>query len=98
MRSPPPQVDRLRHDRAERQRWLIDSGMRRNTPREFHDNVLTMYGGTGPSKTRMGVTDDNFAYMLLVDPDGHVRWQHAGRFDQARFEDLWALADELAGH
>jgi hypothetical protein len=76
-------------------RWFIDSGMRRNTPRELHDNVLTVYGGTGPWKARLGVTDEDLAYLVLLDRDGRVAWQHAGMFDAARFDELQRATDAL---
>jgi len=76
-------------------RWFIDSGMRRNTPKALHDNVLTVYGSTGPWKVRLGVTDGDAAYLLLLDRDGRVTWQHGGVFDQARFDELRRAADAL---
>jgi hypothetical protein len=76
-------------------RWFIDGGMRRNTPKELHGNVLTVYGGTGPWKARLGVTDEDAAYLLLLDREGRVAWQHAGRFDAARFDELRQAAGAL---
>jgi hypothetical protein len=76
-------------------RWFIDSGMRRNTPRELHEQVLTVYGGTGPWKARLGVTDEDAAYLLLLDREGRVAWQHAGMFDAARFDELRHAAEAL---
>jgi len=69
-------------------RWFIDSGMRRNTPRELHDRVLTVYGSTGAWRQRLAVSDDTWAYLILVDADGRVAWLHAGPFDATRFDEL----------
>jgi hypothetical protein len=76
-------------------RWFIDRGMRRNTPRELHDRVLTVYGSVGAWKQRLAVTEDTFAYLILVDATGRVAWLHAGRFDPARFEELRQATDAL---
>jgi hypothetical protein len=35
-------------------RWFIDRGMRRGTPAELHDHVITVYGGTGDWRVRPG--------------------------------------------
>jgi hypothetical protein len=76
-------------------RWFIDSGMRRNTPRELHDRVLTVYGSTGAWKKRIGVTDDGFAYLILLDAEGRVAWLHSGLFDAARFDELLQATEAL---
>ena len=34
-------------------RWFIDRGMRKGTPAELHDHVITVYGGTGDWKQRL---------------------------------------------
>lgn len=76
-------------------RWFIDGGMRRNTPRELHDRVLTVYGSTGGWKARLAVGDEAFAYLVLVDAAGRVAWLHAGLFDGARFDELRQATDAL---
>jgi hypothetical protein len=35
-------------------KWFIDSGMRKGTPKEDHEHVITVYGGTDPWKQRVG--------------------------------------------
>ena len=34
-------------------RWFINRGMRRGTPVELHDHVITVYGGTSDWKQRL---------------------------------------------
>ena len=65
-------------------RWFIDSGMRRGTPKELHENVITVYGGTGDWKRRVGFGAKVAAYLVLLDREGSVRWMHAGDFDRQR--------------
>jgi hypothetical protein len=64
---------------------FIDSGMRRNTAKEDHDKVITVYGGASEWKDRLGVEDTDLAYLLLLDREGKIRWRHAGVFD----ENVW---------
>ena len=80
-------------------RFFIDRGMRKNTPKEAHGNVVTVYGDTGDWKVRMGVTDarENDAYLVLLDPDGVVRWRHSGGFDEAQAAGLKAAVEEVVG-
>ena len=76
-------------------RWFIDSGMRKGTPKTLHENVITVYGGTGEWKTRVGFSAEDHAYLLVLDSQGAVRWMHHGDFDQARAGDLGAAIDGL---
>ena len=69
-------------------KWFIDSGMRKGTPRQDHENVITVYGGTGPWKQRLRYREEKAAYLILLDRTGTVRWLYAGLFDEARFKDL----------
>jgi hypothetical protein len=66
-------------------RWFIDPGMRKGTPAELHENVITVYGDTGDWKRRLGVSDANEdeAFLIVIDAQGIVRWLHHGPFDPA---------------
>src|SRR3954462_13334678 len=79
-------------------RWFIDRGMRKGTPAELHDNVITVYGGTGDWKQRLlySPAHEDDAYLIVVDRNGVVRWLHHGAFDQARADDLARLLASLA--
>jgi hypothetical protein len=73
-------------------RWFIDRGMRKGTPKELHENVITVYGGTGPWKRRLNFKDPDAAYLVLLDRTGTVRWLHTGKFDESVFGDLGSTA------
>jgi hypothetical protein len=79
-------------------RWFIDRGMRRGTPSELHEHVITVYGGTGDWKKRVAYSAEreDDAYLIVLDGDGVVRWLHHGGFDQARAEELRGLVASLA--
>jgi len=74
-------------------KWFIDSGMRRGTPKADQENVITVYGGTDAWKQRVGFTDPKAAYLILLDPLGHVAWRHSGSLDDASFR---ALSSEVS--
>jgi hypothetical protein len=63
-------------------KWFIDSGMRRGTPEDMQENVITVYGSGDRWKTTMGFTKakEDDAYLALLGPDGRVRWLHRGPF------------------
>jgi hypothetical protein len=75
-------------------RPFIDGGMRRGTPRALHENVITVYGGAGEWKLRLGFREPDDACLVLLDRDGRVVWLHAGPF---REEDYTRLATEARG-
>jgi hypothetical protein len=63
-------------------KWFIDSGMRKGTPKELHENVITVYGGVDRWKKAMGFSKalEHSAYLALLGPDGRVKWLHRGGF------------------
>lgn len=69
-------------------KWFIDSGMRRGTPKSDHENVITVYGGTGEWKQRLGVKDEEAAYLVVLDKMGNIAWLHAGPFDDLQYQAL----------
>ena len=76
-------------------KWFIDSGMRRGTPKEDHEKVITVYGGTDSWKRRLGVRDPKAAYLLLLDQSGKVVWRYAGSFDEAAYRVLASQVSAL---
>jgi len=77
-------------------KWFIDSGMRKGTPKELHENVITVYGGADRWKKAMGFSkvDQDAAYLALLGPDGRVQWLHRGAFTD---EAMTALKAVIAG-
>ena len=67
-------------------KWFIDSGMRRGTPKTDYGNVITVYGGTGAWKQRVGFKDANAAYLILIDRNGKVAWRHRGGLDEQAYK------------
>lgn len=73
-------------------KWFIDSGMRRGTPKQDQEHVITVYGSTGAWKKAVGFKNPNAAYLLLLDRRGNVRWQYSGSYDESAYK---ALAAEM---
>ena len=78
-------------------KWFIDSGMRKGTPRQDHENVLTVYGGTDVWKRRLGFQSPDAAYMVLLDQRGLVSWRHSGVFDEQAYARLSKSVSNLLG-
>jgi hypothetical protein len=78
-------------------RWFIDRGMRKGTPVELHEQVITVYGGTSDWKQWLSYSreHENDAYLVVLDKQGVVRWLHHGAFDQRVADDLQVLLTSL---
>jgi hypothetical protein len=69
-------------------RPFINRGMRRGTPRELHDHVITVYGGAGDWKRHVGYLERDVAYLLLLDPAGRLIWRANGPYGEAGYQEL----------
>jgi hypothetical protein len=76
-------------------RWFIDSGMRRGTPKQDHERVIMVYGGTSAWKRRVGFADPNAAYLILLDGSGRVAWLHSGDLNEQGFNTLASAVSRL---
>ena len=77
-------------------KWFIDSGMRRGTPENDYEHVVTVYERTDSWKQRVRFVDPDAAYLILLDQTGKVAWRHQGAFEDAAFEALSCKTRELA--
>jgi hypothetical protein len=77
-------------------RVFIDRGMRKNTPKELHGRVMTVYGGNDDWKARVGFAAPDDAYLVLIDRQGIVRWLAHGPVSDERLRELVAVVDSLA--
>lgn len=67
---------------------FIDSGMRKGTPKEQYENVITVYKGTDAWKDRLAAKDDNAAHVVLIDPQGRLQWIYHGPPTTEAFQEL----------
>ena len=76
-------------------KWFIDSGMRRGTPKEDYEHVVTVYRGTDFWKQHVHLVDPDAAYLILLDRTGKVAWRHQGAFEDRAFQTLSRTTSEL---
>jgi hypothetical protein len=76
-------------------KWFIDSGMRRGTPPEDYEHVVTVYRGADSWKRRVGFAEPDAAYLILLDRTGKVAWRHQGTFDDRAFQGLCSKTSEV---
>jgi hypothetical protein len=76
-------------------KWFIDRGMRRGTPKDDYEHVITVYSETGEWKQRVGFQDPKAAYVILIDKRGRVAWLHRGGFDEASFGSLVSALQQM---
>ncbi|MEQ1884767.1 MAG: hypothetical protein ABL967_06870 [Bryobacteraceae bacterium] len=77
-------------------KWFIDSGMRRGTPKADQENVITVYGGTDVWKKALGVKSEEWAYLVLLDPEGNIAWRQGGLFAETKYKELAARVKQLS--
>jgi len=77
--------------------WFINSGMRKGTPKEYHENVITVFGGADRWKTAMGFSDPaaNDGYLAVLDREGRVQWLHHGNATDEAVAELKAVIVRL---
>jgi hypothetical protein len=80
-------------------KWFIDSGMRAGTPKDLHDNVITVWGDVDRWKTFMGFTSaaQDDAYLVLIDPNGRVAWLYRGGHTDAAFAAMMRVVEDKLG-
>lgn len=76
-------------------KWFIESGMRRGTPKEDHEHVITVYGGAGDWKQRLKCNNGKAACLVLLDPQGNIRWTRESLFDETVWSELQTQAAAL---
>ena len=77
-------------------KWWIDGGMRRGTPKQDYEHVITVYRDTNSWKQRVRFDDPDAAYLILLDQTSKVAWLYRGAFDDTAFQALCSKVSELA--
>jgi hypothetical protein len=71
-------------------RGMIRSGIRKGTPEAAQSHVLTSATDEAAWKLYLQMQDDSLPAVLLLDPNGHLRWSYDGVFDPDHYRDLKA--------
>ena len=69
-------------------RGFIASGIKRGTPPDARDRMMVLDRDDALWKRRLAVSETSYAYVVLLAPNGHLRWKSDGPFDEARFTRL----------
>ncbi len=75
----------------------IDNGMRSGIPAEKHPYVATYYGPLEDHQARLGVDNDQLAYVYLIDPEGKILFRGKNIVQPGDAEKLlsaWAESSE----
>ena len=75
-------------------RGLVERGMRSGLPADLQKTVLLVYEDNDGWRKRLGVTDQNSAYVVACDKDGRVRGSIHGAHTQKELERLLALIQQ----
>lgn len=74
---------------------MILAGMRGGTPEAGRPHVMTVWSGADAWKKRLGYQRGEWAYLVLLDREGRVRWTGRGTFDEALWRELTAAIDDV---
>ena len=69
-------------------RGLIAAGIKRGTPPEVRDQMMVLDHDDALWRRRLSVSETSHAYVVLIAPNGRVRWMSDGPFAEARFTPL----------
>ncbi len=69
-------------------RPMIRAGMRRASPKPFHERFLCITRGEKDLRQALLVRDDKLPYVTLLSASGEVMWQHAGPYSEAAAAEL----------
>ena len=71
-------------------RGLVESAMRSGLPADLQKTVLLVYNDNDAWRKRLGVADNDTAYVVAYDKDGRVRATTKGAHNQKELERLLA--------
>jgi len=69
-------------------RGMAVSGIRSGLPHAVSDKTLLVYKDEDAWKTRLAVSNDKHSYVVVLGPDGRVRWLSTGAFNQTGYAEL----------
>ncbi len=76
-------------------RGLALSGIRSGMPLSMQDRTIVLYQDEKLWRTRLAASDNNRAYVVLLAPDGHLRWSNAAACTASEYARLKNQIDLL---
>jgi hypothetical protein len=61
------------------------SGIKSGMPQEMQNRAVLQLQDEQKWRTILGVKDDQHAYVLLLEPDGHIAWRNASTFSESDY-------------
>lgn len=75
-------------------RGVIVSRLKNDMPPSLHNNTIVSYEDEKLWKQHLDVPNDNRAYVVLLEQDGHIRWMSSGGFSYAEYKQLRAKIEK----
>ena len=69
-------------------RGMAMSGIKSSMPLSQQDRTIVLYQDEKLWKLRLVVTDNNQAYVVLLGPDGRVRWSNSATYSDSEYARL----------
>lgn len=69
-------------------RGMITHGIRSGVPKDQQDRFLLVYHGEKELKQAAGFDRPDDAYLLIIGPDGRIRWRYHGPVTDAAVEQI----------
>lgn len=69
-------------------RGVVTSGIQKGMPEEKYAQAIRIIKDEKLWKERMAVSDDDVAYLILLDRSGKIIWMHSGTFSKDAFSYL----------
>jgi len=76
---------------------FITGGMRKGTPKDDYEHVITVFGNPSFWKDRLRFHKEKEAYLILLGQEGTIRWVSHGFVDEAKFGELAEAVRRLLG-
>jgi hypothetical protein len=69
-------------------RGMIISGSKKGMSQQAQDRCIAMEKDEDVWKQRIGFMKDDWAYVLVLGPDGKIRWRSSGAFSESEYAEL----------
>jgi hypothetical protein len=72
-------------------RGVAVSGIKGTMPPDVQKQAVVLYKDEDLWKKRLAVTDDKRSYVIVLGPDGRIRWASSGPFSDSEYQALKKL-------
>ena len=72
-------------------RGVAVSGIKGTMPPDVQKQAVVLYKDEDLWNKRLAVTDDKRSYVIVLGPDGRIRWASSGPFSDSEYQALKKL-------